>query len=60
MNFSRDVARQTSCYTYVIEDDDLASLNAFEVRKNKTDDLMGTHFKEYLRHEDCLCNTLRH
>ncbi|XP_069559574.1 transient receptor potential cation channel subfamily A member 1b [Brachyistius frenatus] len=33
MNFSRDVARQTSCYTYVIEDEDsaLASLNVFEL-----------------------------
>uniref|UniRef100_A0A087Y4N8 Transient receptor potential cation channel, subfamily A, member 1b n=1 Tax=Poecilia formosa TaxID=48698 RepID=A0A087Y4N8_POEFO len=33
MNFSRDVARQTSCYTYVIEDEDsaLASLNAVEL-----------------------------
>ncbi|KAM6900693.1 transient receptor potential cation channel subfamily A member 1b isoform 1-T1 [Xenentodon cancila] len=33
MNFSRDVARQTSCYTYVIEDEDPAvtSLNAFEL-----------------------------
>uniref|UniRef100_A0A8C4D9P0 Transient receptor potential cation channel, subfamily A, member 1b n=1 Tax=Dicentrarchus labrax TaxID=13489 RepID=A0A8C4D9P0_DICLA len=32
MNFSRDVARQTSCYTYVIEDEDsaLANLNVFE------------------------------
>lgn len=45
MNFSREVARQTSCYTYVIEEEDpaLASLNVFEVRlspspmkKNKT------------------------
>lgn len=34
MNFSRDVARQNSCYTYVIEDDDpgLANQNIFEVR----------------------------
>lgn len=34
MNFSRDVARQNSCYTYVIEDDDpgLANRNIFEVR----------------------------
>uniref|UniRef100_A0A667ZTY5 Transient receptor potential cation channel, subfamily A, member 1b n=1 Tax=Myripristis murdjan TaxID=586833 RepID=A0A667ZTY5_9TELE len=34
MNFSRDVARQNSCYTYVIEDEDpaLARLNVFEVR----------------------------
>ncbi|XP_057681142.1 transient receptor potential cation channel subfamily A member 1b [Corythoichthys intestinalis] len=33
MNFGREVARQTSCYTYVIEDDDpaLASLNIFEL-----------------------------
>ncbi|XP_076027422.1 transient receptor potential cation channel subfamily A member 1b [Genypterus blacodes] len=33
MNFSRDVARQTSCYSYVIEDDDtaLANLNIFEL-----------------------------
>uniref|UniRef100_A0A669BZV4 Transient receptor potential cation channel, subfamily A, member 1b n=1 Tax=Oreochromis niloticus TaxID=8128 RepID=A0A669BZV4_ORENI len=33
MNFSRDVARQNSCYTYVIEDDDpgLASRNIFEL-----------------------------
>uniref|UniRef100_A0A3P9I6U5 Transient receptor potential cation channel, subfamily A, member 1b n=1 Tax=Oryzias latipes TaxID=8090 RepID=A0A3P9I6U5_ORYLA len=33
MNFSRDVARQTSCYTYVIEDEDTspASLNAVEL-----------------------------
>ncbi|KAM4544029.1 transient receptor potential cation channel subfamily A member 1b [Fundulus diaphanus] len=33
MNFSRDVARQTSCYTYVIEDEEsaLASLNAVEL-----------------------------
>ncbi|KAM7369953.1 hypothetical protein PAMP_011241 [Pampus punctatissimus] len=33
MNFSREVARQTSCYTYVIEDEDpaLASLNVFEL-----------------------------
>uniref|UniRef100_A0A8C4D721 Transient receptor potential cation channel, subfamily A, member 1b n=1 Tax=Dicentrarchus labrax TaxID=13489 RepID=A0A8C4D721_DICLA len=33
MNFSRDVARQTSCYTYVIEDEDsaLANLNVFEL-----------------------------
>lgn len=33
MNFGRDVARQTSCYTYVIEDEDsaLASLNAIKV-----------------------------
>lgn len=34
MNFGREVARQTSCYTYVIEDEDpaLASRNVFEVR----------------------------
>lgn len=34
MNFGREVARQTSCYTYVIEDEEpaLASLNVFEVR----------------------------
>lgn len=34
MNFGREVARQTSCYTYVIEDEDpaVASLNVFEVR----------------------------
>uniref|UniRef100_A0A674NZZ9 Transient receptor potential cation channel, subfamily A, member 1b n=1 Tax=Takifugu rubripes TaxID=31033 RepID=A0A674NZZ9_TAKRU len=34
MNFGREVARQTSCYTYVIEDEDpaLASLNVFQVR----------------------------
>ncbi|XP_037549697.1 transient receptor potential cation channel subfamily A member 1b [Nematolebias whitei] len=33
MNFGRDVARQTSCYTYVIEDEDpaLASLNAVKL-----------------------------
>uniref|UniRef100_A0A3B5B373 Transient receptor potential cation channel subfamily A member 1-like n=1 Tax=Stegastes partitus TaxID=144197 RepID=A0A3B5B373_9TELE len=33
MNFSRDVARQTSCYTYVIEDEDpaLAKANVFEL-----------------------------
>ncbi|XP_055364424.1 transient receptor potential cation channel subfamily A member 1b [Betta splendens] len=33
MNFSREVARQTSCYTYVIEDDEpgLGSLNVFEL-----------------------------
>ncbi|XP_073344802.1 transient receptor potential cation channel subfamily A member 1-like [Pagrus major] len=33
MNFSREVTRQTSCYTYVIEDEDpaLASLNVFEL-----------------------------
>ncbi|TKS87785.1 Transient receptor potential cation channel subfamily A member 1 [Collichthys lucidus] len=33
MNFSREVARQTSCYTYVIEDEDpaLANLNIFEL-----------------------------
>uniref|UniRef100_A0A8C5I1M0 Ion transport domain-containing protein n=1 Tax=Gouania willdenowi TaxID=441366 RepID=A0A8C5I1M0_GOUWI len=33
MNFGRDVARQTSCYTYVIEDEDptLATLNVFEL-----------------------------
>ncbi|XP_029934624.1 transient receptor potential cation channel subfamily A member 1b isoform X2 [Myripristis murdjan] len=33
MNFSRDVARQNSCYTYVIEDEDpaLARLNVFEL-----------------------------
>ncbi|TNM96262.1 hypothetical protein fugu_015923 [Takifugu bimaculatus] len=33
MNFGREVARQTSCYTYVIEDEDpaLASLNVFQV-----------------------------
>ncbi|CAJ1082255.1 transient receptor potential cation channel subfamily A member 1b [Xyrichtys novacula] len=33
MNFGREVARQTSCYTYVIEDEDpaLASLNIFEL-----------------------------
>ncbi|KAM9337048.1 transient receptor potential cation channel subfamily A member 1b [Symphorus nematophorus] len=33
MNFSREVARQTSCYTYVIEDEDptLASRNVFEL-----------------------------
>lgn len=33
MNFSRDVARQTSCYTYVIEDEDpaLAKVNVFEL-----------------------------
>uniref|UniRef100_A0A665VPT3 Ion transport domain-containing protein n=1 Tax=Echeneis naucrates TaxID=173247 RepID=A0A665VPT3_ECHNA len=32
MNFSREVARQTSCYTYVVEDEDpaLASLSVFE------------------------------
>lgn len=34
MNFDREVIRQTSCYTYVIEDEDsaLARLNVFEVR----------------------------
>ncbi|XP_068160257.1 transient receptor potential cation channel subfamily A member 1b isoform X2 [Antennarius striatus] len=33
MNFSREVARQTSCYTYVIEDEDpaLANLSIFEL-----------------------------
>ncbi|KAM7390546.1 hypothetical protein PAMA_008623 [Pampus argenteus] len=33
MNFSREVARQTSCYTYVIEDEDpaLVRLNVFEL-----------------------------
>uniref|UniRef100_UPI0037E71AE9 transient receptor potential cation channel subfamily A member 1b n=1 Tax=Semicossyphus pulcher TaxID=241346 RepID=UPI0037E71AE9 len=33
MNFSREVARQTSCYTYVIEDEDPtgACLNVFEL-----------------------------
>ncbi|XP_039983195.1 transient receptor potential cation channel subfamily A member 1b [Xiphias gladius] len=33
MNFSREVARQNSCYTYVIEDEDpaLASLNVFKL-----------------------------
>uniref|UniRef100_A0A671XZX4 Transient receptor potential cation channel, subfamily A, member 1b n=1 Tax=Sparus aurata TaxID=8175 RepID=A0A671XZX4_SPAAU len=33
MNFSREVTRQTSCYTYVIEDEDpaLASINVFEL-----------------------------
>ncbi|KAK9527797.1 hypothetical protein VZT92_014329 [Zoarces viviparus] len=33
MNFGREVARQTSCYTYVIEDEDpaLARLNVFEL-----------------------------
>ncbi|XP_061522352.1 transient receptor potential cation channel subfamily A member 1b [Phycodurus eques] len=33
MNFGREVARQTSCYTYVIkdEDPDLAHLNIFEL-----------------------------
>ncbi|XP_070708980.1 transient receptor potential cation channel subfamily A member 1-like isoform X2 [Pempheris klunzingeri] len=33
MNFGREVTRQTSCYTYVIEDEDpaLASLNVFEL-----------------------------
>ncbi|TMS15733.1 Transient receptor potential cation channel subfamily A member 1, partial [Larimichthys crocea] len=33
MNFSREVTRQTSCYTYVIEDEDpaLANLNIFEL-----------------------------
>lgn len=34
MNFNREVTRQNSCYTYVIEDDDLAlaSLNVFKVK----------------------------
>lgn len=34
MNFGREVARQTSCYTYVIEDEEptLACKNVFEVR----------------------------
>ncbi|TWW71029.1 Transient receptor potential cation channel subfamily A member 1 [Takifugu flavidus] len=38
MNFGREVARQTSCYTYVIEDEDpaLASLNVFQLA-NKGD-----------------------
>ncbi|XP_034025950.1 transient receptor potential cation channel subfamily A member 1b [Thalassophryne amazonica] len=33
MNFGREVARQTSCYTYVIEDEDpaMAELNVFEL-----------------------------
>ncbi|XP_041823420.1 transient receptor potential cation channel subfamily A member 1b [Melanotaenia boesemani] len=33
MNFSRDVARQTSCYTYVMEEEDasMANLNAVEL-----------------------------
>ncbi|XP_077480584.1 transient receptor potential cation channel subfamily A member 1b [Stigmatopora argus] len=33
MNFGREVARQTSCYTYVVEDQEaaLASLNIFEL-----------------------------
>lgn len=33
MNFGREVARQTSCYTYVIEDEEpvLACKNVFEV-----------------------------
>ncbi|XP_032360142.1 transient receptor potential cation channel subfamily A member 1b isoform X2 [Etheostoma spectabile] len=33
MNFSRDVTRQTSCYTYVIEDEDpaLSRLNVFKL-----------------------------
>ncbi|XP_056155818.1 transient receptor potential cation channel subfamily A member 1b [Lampris incognitus] len=35
MHFSREVARQNSCYTYVIEDEDqaLACLNAYELSK---------------------------
>lgn len=43
MNFGRDVARQTSCYTYVIEDEDpaLANFNAIEVKGYK-------HLKLYL------------
>ncbi|KAI4785167.1 hypothetical protein KUCAC02_037925 [Chaenocephalus aceratus] len=34
MNFRRDPTRQTSCYSYVIEDEDqaLAPLDVFEVR----------------------------
>lgn len=34
MNFGREVARQTSCYTYVIEDEEpaMACKNVFEVR----------------------------
>lgn len=34
MNFGREVARQTSCYTYVIEDEEpvMACRNVFEVR----------------------------
>lgn len=57
MNFGRDVARQTSCYTYVVEDEDpaLASLNAIEVKGNK---YLKPHLPNLIKRQekDLLCN----
>ncbi|XP_047424377.1 transient receptor potential cation channel subfamily A member 1b [Mugil cephalus] len=66
MNFGRDVARQTSCYTYVIEDDDpaLASLNAFELAERGDLALLENLVKkspEVLREKDeCGASLLHH
>lgn len=48
MNFGREVARQTSCYTYVIEDEEpaLASLNVFEVRLSSDKCILCTEKKK--------------
>lgn len=66
MNFSRDVNRQTSCYTYVIEDDDpaLASLKVFELAEKGDLALLENLVRknpEVLREKDeCGASPLHH
>lgn len=53
MNFGREVARQTSCYTYVIEDEEpaLASLNVFEVRLSSDKCILCTEKMYFTQHK---------
>uniref|UniRef100_A0A669BCF1 Transient receptor potential cation channel, subfamily A, member 1b n=1 Tax=Oreochromis niloticus TaxID=8128 RepID=A0A669BCF1_ORENI len=63
MNFSRDVARQNSCYTYVIEDDDpgLASRNIFEVRgKNLLKKILKKSPEVLSEKDECGAGPLHH
>ncbi|KAK2859429.1 hypothetical protein Q5P01_004049 [Channa striata] len=66
MNFSREVTRQTSCYTYVIEDDDpgLVSLNVFELAEKGDLALLDNLVRkspEVLREKDeCGASALHH
>ncbi|XP_051909850.1 transient receptor potential cation channel subfamily A member 1b [Hippocampus zosterae] len=48
MNFGREVARQTSCYTYVLEDEDsaLAHLNIFELAEKGDQALLESLVKK--------------
>uniref|UniRef100_A0A673AM45 Ion transport domain-containing protein n=1 Tax=Sphaeramia orbicularis TaxID=375764 RepID=A0A673AM45_9TELE len=62
MNFSREVARQTSCYTYVIEDEDsaLANLNAFEGDLALLENLVKKSPEVLSEKDECGASPLHH